>query len=218
MSSRRAGPLEGWSIVAWAAGAALVIAGAALALEGAGEAGLRAGIRGTAKLSAAIFVVVFAASSWNALRPSAASKYLLRNRRYLGVSVAASMALHAALIAALAARDPAAFFAANDGVALVGGALGYVMMALMTATSFDRTAAWVGRAWWKRLHTAGMYFLWVIFVFSYAGQAAASLWHGALALVLLGAVVLRIAAAVRRARGRGKRAGAGAGAGREGGA
>lgn len=206
MMRQRARSLEGWSIVAWASVAALVIAGALFAREGIADAGLRAGLRGTAMLAAAIFLVVFVASSWNALRPSAASKYLLRNRRYLGVSVAASMAAHAALFSTLAARDPAAFFAGISGVTLVGGSLGYVMLALMTATSFDRTAAWVGRAWWKRLHTAGMYFLWVIFAFTYVGRAAASPWYGALAAALLGAMGVRVGAAVRRTRGSGKRA------------
>ncbi len=43
------------------------------------------------------------------------------------------------------------------------GSFGYVLLVLMTITSFDRTATWLGRKAWSRLHTTGMYVFWVIF-------------------------------------------------------
>jgi sulfoxide reductase heme-binding subunit YedZ len=164
---------------------------------GAGEDGLRAGIRATAGSSFALLMVVFVASPLNALFTSSATKWLLANRRYLGVSFAVSQLAHAILIGALASTHPSSFWRRLAMTTLVGGGLGYVLTALMTVTSFDRPAAWLGRRRWRLLHTAGVYYLWAIFFFSYVGRAA-SPRYAALVVVLAASLALRVAAAVRR--------------------
>ena len=79
--------------------------------------------------------------------------------------------------------------------------LAYVFLAGMTVTSFDRTAAWLGRAWWRRLHLAGSYLLWLVFLQSYAGRALREpVPHAALAAALVAALSLRLWARRRQPR------------------
>lgn len=73
------------------------------------------------------------------------------------------------------------------------------MIAVLTITSFDRTAAWLGRRWWKIVHTAGVYALWAFFVIVYVGKAAREPLYVPAAAITIGAGLLRVAA---RARGR----------------
>jgi hypothetical protein len=191
---------RGWPLVGWAALVVAALVAGSLALAGAGEPGLRAGIRVTAGSSFVLLLLVFVASPLNALFASAASaptKWLLANRRYLGVSFAVSQLGHLVLIALLATSAPASFRARLSASTLYGGGLGYVLTALMTATSFDRSAAWIGRKAWRVLHTTGVYFLMVIFIASYAGRVATPRYGAFVALIAL-AFGLRIAAAVRR--------------------
>jgi sulfoxide reductase heme-binding subunit YedZ len=64
----------------------------------------------------------------------------------------------------------------------------------MAATSFDRTAAWLGRRPWRILHTAGMYYIWSNFMFAYGGRAFFSLAYAPLAALLVSAIALRLIA------------------------
>ena len=117
------------------------------------------------------------------------SRWLLRNRRYLGVSFAVSHVIH--LLAIIALTRAAADFSIN-AVTLVGGGLAYVFLAAMTATSFDRTAAWLGPWAWRRLHITGMYYNWFIFAQSYAPRAAQSLAYVPVAFICFAAIGLRV--------------------------
>jgi DMSO/TMAO reductase YedYZ heme-binding membrane subunit len=162
---------DGWILVAWAALLGVALAAIAFAIAGPGEAGLRLGLRLSARESFAIFLAVFAASPLHAARPSRETKWLLRNRRALGVALATSQAIHLILIVALAAAYPRSFAAGLATTTAVVGGVGFVLLALMTATSFDRPAAALGRRAWRVLHTTGVWTLFVIFAASYAALA-----------------------------------------------
>jgi hypothetical protein len=84
--------------------------------------------------------------------PNAWTRWLRRNRRYLGVSFAASHAIHAVAIAAFAVMDPAGYAAATSIASYIFGGIGYAFITAMTATSFDRTAAMLGPRAWRVLH------------------------------------------------------------------
>jgi len=129
------------------------------------------------------------------LWPSPQSKWLLRNRRYVGVAFAVSHTVH--LIGIIAATRVVADFTIAPA-ALYGGGLAYVFIALMTATSFDRTARWLGRRWWSRLHKAAAYYIWFIFAQSYLPRAAVSVAYVPFGLAIIAALGLRIAAARSR--------------------
>src|SRR4029453_2488027 len=110
---------------------------AVFAVAGGGEAGLRAAIRLSAKTSLALFTTAFIASSLRALWPNQLTRWLLANRRYVGVSFAASHAIHLFAILALLWVAPGFEI---EMPTLIGGGLAYVFLAAMAATSFDRTA------------------------------------------------------------------------------
>ncbi len=183
------GPLRGWSLVAWTA---LVVGGAGagiLVSQGTGEAGLLCVLHATARTSLLLFLCVFLASTARACWPNRATEWLLDNRRYLGVSFATSHTVHLAAIVALtrvSAHRP------DKAVLLLGG-LGFLLILAMTITSFDRTAALLGARRWKSLHTAGIYYIWSVFVLTYLGNAAKDPKAAASVALLLGALAFRLA-------------------------
>jgi DMSO/TMAO reductase YedYZ heme-binding membrane subunit len=164
---------------------------------------LGAGIRVTARTSLFFFTLTFSASSLVALRPEPASKWLLRNRRWLGLSFAASHLGHALLIVALGLTGTLDVAATTA----IGGGAGYLFLAAMAATSTDGAVRWLGRRRWRALHLAGMYLCWLIFTATYAGATVEDPRHApALALCVLG-LGLRVAAWARRRKTRRLRAG-----------
>src|SRR5688500_17365831 len=128
MPPRRRSPLEGRTLVALAALIASAEAALSLATTDAAEPGLRALIRITAKTSLVWFVLAFAASALVTLRPWPASKWLLRNRRYLGLGFAVSHAVHLAAILGLGALAGARFWSSLGPVGLIGGGIGYLLL------------------------------------------------------------------------------------------
>jgi hypothetical protein len=193
---RRLPAVAGWPIVGWSA---LIVGGmcaGVMTAAGGGEAGVRAAIRLSAKTSLVLFTAAFIASSVRILWPNELTRWMLANRRYLGVSFAASHGIH--LLAILALFGVAADFSINMGTLIAGG-LAYVFLAAMTATSFDRTAAWLGPRRWHLLHKTGMYYCWFIFFISYLPRMLVeSIWYLPFVNILLGAIVLRAAARRRR--------------------
>jgi len=124
-------------------------------------------IRFTARTSLLLFCLAFSAAALARLHPSGWTRWLRHNRRALGVSFAASHGLHAIAIGAFAALDPAGFAAATNLATYVFGGIGYAIIIAMTATSFDRTAAAIGPAAWRRLHLTGGYYLLFQFMVSF---------------------------------------------------
>jgi methionine sulfoxide reductase heme-binding subunit len=189
---------ERWALVGWTAlGVAALVAGL-LGVHGTGSAGLGVVIRGTARVAVVLFLLAFSASSLRRLWRSPSTAWLLSNRRYIGVSFAVVHFTHLGAIAASAIRAPAPFFQRNGTLAVLGGGgLAYLLLAGMTVTSFDRTAAWLGRTWWRRLHLGGSYLLWLIFLQTYAARTLLeSSLYAPLALALIAAFALRIWSAV----------------------
>jgi hypothetical protein len=186
---------SGWPLVGWAAIGVVAMVAWILAAAGVEQEGLRIVIRATARTSVTLFGLAFVASSLHRIWPAAASRWLLRNRRYLGVSFAVSHFTHLLFIFALCGWSPAAVLREGGIVGVTLGGLGYVFLAAMTATSFDRTAAWLGPRRWRRLHTVGAYYLWIIFFVTFAPRVAAvpfTLW-------LLAVLALRLQARARHA-------------------
>lgn len=193
--------LRRWALVGWAAAALAAASALTLAAPGAGdapEAGIRALIRFTARLSLGLFLVVFAASSWQKLAPSRLSRWAVQNRRHLGLALALSQLVHAAAIVMLANLDPVRF-RRGLGLGTVGGLLTYVLMMLMVVTSFDGPTRWLGRKRWRILHRAGMYMLALTFLVTYGGRTARGVPLAAVpTALLLGVLALRLAARRRR--------------------
>ena len=129
--------------------------------------GVRMVIRFTARTSLVLFCLAFSAAALSRLWPNGSTRWLRRNRRFLGVSFAASHAIHLAAIAAYAVMDPAGYAAATSIASYIFGGLGYAFILAMTLTSFDRTAAAIGARAWRRLHLVGGYYLLFQFMVSF---------------------------------------------------
>jgi DMSO/TMAO reductase YedYZ heme-binding membrane subunit len=168
VSRTRLRGLEGWAVVGWTAALLLVVGAAVFAAHGTGGEGWRLQIRASARVSGAIFLAVFLAAPLRRLRPGDATAWLLRNRRGLGVSVGLAHTVHAVAIAMFVRLTGHE----TDAGTLVAAGVAYVFLAAMVATSFDATAAWLGRRWWRRLHLVGLYYLWFVFGFTFGGTAA----------------------------------------------
>jgi DMSO/TMAO reductase YedYZ heme-binding membrane subunit len=93
------------------------------------------------------------------------------------------------LIAAFALSDPQELREDVDTLTLVLGGIAYAFIFAMAATSFDRTAAWIGARRWKVLHTVGSYYIWLIFlrVFTMSAGEDPRYWLG---VAILGTVML----------------------------
>jgi len=149
--------------------------------------GLRMVIRFTARTSLLLFCLAFSAVALVRLWPNAWTHWQRRNRRYLGVTFAASHAIHAVAITAFAMLDRAGFAAATSAVSTIFGGIGYLVIIALTVTSFDRTAALLGTRAWRRLHLIGGYYLLLQFTISF-GKRIPEMPLYALFLVPLAAV------------------------------
>ncbi|NDS33350.1 hypothetical protein, partial [Klebsiella pneumoniae] len=119
--------------------------------------------------------------------PNAWTHWQRRNRRYLGVTFAASHAIHAVAITAFAMLDRAGFAPATSAVSTIFGGIGYLVIIALTVTSFDRTAALLGTRAWRRLHLIGGYYRLLQFTISF-GKRIPEMPLYALFLVPLAAV------------------------------
>ena len=183
----------GWPLVGWCAAVIASMSATLLAVAGTDEQGLRLVIRATARTSVVLFTLAFTASALRRRWPARATRWLLANRRYLGVSFGVSHFVHLLAILALTGWSVRGFFERAGLVAGVLGSLGYLLLAAMVATSFDATADWLGPTYWRRLHTSGVYYLWFVFFATFAPLTVhAPLLYGTFATLLVAALALRV--------------------------
>jgi DMSO/TMAO reductase YedYZ heme-binding membrane subunit len=197
MQARREA-LGGPRLVAVAALGMAALCAGTLALHGDGEDGLRALARVTARVALVIFVGAYAAAPLRRAWRAAPSAWLLRNRRFVGLSFAVAHGFHALAVLALVVHLGDGF--AYDPVSLAGGSTAYLFVVLLAATSSDRAVAALGPARWRRLHRVGIHAIWTVFAFTELPTALVSPLHFALASLLVAAAGLRAAAALARRR------------------
>lgn len=121
--TRRARAREGPILLAWTAVGLGVLVALMAGRPGAGEAAVRAVIRATAASSLGLFLLAFAAAPLQRLVRRPATAWALRNRRWIGLSMALSHLVHLVAIVVLVRRWPAAG-AAIDPATRVAGSLG----------------------------------------------------------------------------------------------
>jgi len=163
---------------------------ALVATAGSADLAAHLVIRWTARTSFVLFALAYAARPAVQLWPSAATKRLLAERRWLGLGFAVSHAFHLAGIIALAAPDPAGFIRAQDPSI----AIAVVMFGLLFAMAFTSPARW------KRLHATGTHLAWVVFVTSYAGAIGRSPLFALPVAISLAIAAMRCAAWLRSRR------------------
>ena len=173
---------------------ALTVLGTTL-LYGAGEEGRGRCARYPARPPFPLFPLAFSAAALAELKPSPASFWLLRHRRWLGLSFAFVMLGHLVALLAFLATRPAEPALSVDRI--VGG-VGYLFILFMAATSNDGAVQWLGRERWSRLHRSGLYLLWFIFAVTYLGRVGEDLSYLPALLLAVAALGLRVAAWRRR--------------------
>lgn len=175
--------------------ALLVMSAIVLAVAGTGIDGTRMLIRASARTSLLLFVSAFAASSLMRLWPAPATRWTIRNRRWLGLGFAFSHLVH--LIAILWLFAGLGDRPLPPMATAIGGGIAYVFIALLAATSFDGAVRKLGARNWRRLHKMGVWYIWAIFLFSYGGRAAADPFYLPPALLLVAAAAIRFLPARR---------------------
>jgi sulfoxide reductase heme-binding subunit YedZ len=90
--------------------------------------------------------------------------------------------------------DPTGFRAQTMVGTLVSGGIAYLFIIVMAATSFDRTAAWIGPRAWRALHWMGGYYIWVSFIVTNGKRIGVSPYYALPVLLMVAILVLRIAA------------------------
>ncbi len=162
--------------------------------------GIRLVIRATARTSLVLFLLAFTASALAQLAPNAATRWQRRNRRDLGVSFAVSHGIHLAVLIALARVDPELFWKLTKIANIVLAGTAYLFIAAMAATSFDRTAAWLGARKWRLLHLIGGWYIWISFATAIGKRVPLSSFYWPLAALVLVAAIVRLIAMYQRGR------------------
>lgn len=149
--------------------------------------------RWTARIGLPIFLLTYLASSLARLWPAAITRSVWQSRRYWGLGFAACHTVHLyALVRALDASGEVRTFAS-----LIPGGLAYVMIAVLALTSNDAAMRALGKNW-KRLHTIGIHYIWLIFTLAYVRRLAnpatlpEALYGTALCLIALGVRLIAV--------------------------
>jgi hypothetical protein len=193
--------LQKWRLLGLIGAVLSLMALAALALDPSVD-GVRQVIRLTARTSLLLFCMAFIASAAWKRFPNGWTRWQRQNRRYLGLGFAVSHGIHAAAIISYAVLDPERFHMASGMGSIISGGTAYVFIVLMSLTSFDRSAAWIGPRAWKILHTAGVYYLWISFMITFGKRIPMSPLYILPLIVLVAALAVRLWPACKPQAGR----------------
>ena len=155
-------PLQEWRIVGFSALVVGMIVAFIGLIHDINEESIRMVIRATGRTSTIFFVSAFVASSLRKVWNTALTAWMLKNRRYLGLSMAVSHTYHALALFGL-------WFITNGSAPPIEplGTLGYVLLFFLTVTSFKLPAKWLGKRRWTMLHKTAMHYLWLGLLFEY---------------------------------------------------
>jgi DMSO/TMAO reductase YedYZ heme-binding membrane subunit len=104
-----------------------------------------------------LFFVSFGASVLHRIFKAGWTAYLIRNRRYYGISTAIVLWSHFLVILSLSFTAPAWFEASVPWFILFPGSATFVLVGLMALTSNNSAVKMLGGKTWKRLHLVGGY-------------------------------------------------------------
>jgi DMSO/TMAO reductase YedYZ heme-binding membrane subunit len=154
--------LNGWPLLYWIAGinSAAVIA-YMLTQDLSEPVGVSEMIQMTVRCSVPLLYLAFAASAMKVLFPSKFTRWLLRNRRSIGLSYAAAMAWQGFFILWMWTGHWEYYteevYSLED---ILFQGPGYLIIFAMTMTSFFPVRRRMNPMHWRVLHKTGIYFLW----------------------------------------------------------
>ena len=183
-----------WSLVYVILGLSISFFASVYLMHGFTEASVRVNIRWSAKFSILCFSLAFMATSADLLLRNSYTMWLVKNRRYLGVSFAIIHLIHLFFLVQLE-RDFHPVFTDNSLVTLTLGGLAYLFIIVMLLTSFEMFSKFLSKKNWKRLHTIGGYWILIVFSNSILGRVFEwKLAHIPFALLILGTWTFRFLA------------------------
>jgi len=192
--------MAGWRLVGVLSFLVAAMTAGLIVSHGGDVEGIRVAIRATARTSLLLFVIAFTASALAELVPGEATRWQRRNRRYLGVSFAVSHFIHLGAILALASVDQALFWKLTNISTIMLAGSAYLFIAAMAATSFDRTAAWLGPRKWRLLHLVGVWYIWISFAIAVGKRVPLDHFYWPMAALVLAAAIVRLISMFRRGR------------------
>jgi len=156
-----------WDVVKYVTIFSLGLYTAFFLYGGFSEASTRLAIAWSAKISFTLFCMAFAASAVHQRMKNSFSFWWLMNRKYFGISFAISHLIHLVFLVGLQQVFHPVFELAATTSIMAGG-MAYFFVVTMLLTSFESFAKYLSRKNWKLLHTIGGYWIWVIFLSTYA--------------------------------------------------
>ncbi|MDG1389447.1 MAG: hypothetical protein P8L70_11225 [Halioglobus sp.] len=164
-------PLNGWPLFYLVAVLTFAAIGVGLVITGISSPEATVSmIRLSVQLASPWIFLAFVARPLVQLYPGGFSKWLLRNRRYLGLSFAAGFAWQAVFIAVLLALYPDYYWRVlHDTADLVLRMLSYLLLLALTITSFYPVRRAMRPRSWRVLHLVGVWYFWAAIWVSYAG-------------------------------------------------
>lgn len=165
-----------------------LMCGSSFLVHASVEDAVRLAIRQTARSTLLIFAMVFVTSAIRRRWRTPVTNFLMRNRRYLGLSAAASHGYHLIFILALYGLGKAGD---TSLLTVIGGGWGFLLLAAMAATSNDFSQRALG-ANWRRLHRLGVWTIWIVYAASYFPSAHMTRVAFSGSVVLLLSLALRL--------------------------
>jgi sulfoxide reductase heme-binding subunit YedZ len=162
--------LNGWPLFGVIAGLsfAIILAGLATIGTSTPEATV-AMIRLSVQLASPWIYLAFVATALVQLFPSSFSTWLLRNRRYVGLSFAAGFGWQAVFIAVLLGLHGDYYATVlHDTAEFITRMLSYALLLALTVTSFFPVRRAMDPRHWRLLHRVGIWYFWAAIWVSYA--------------------------------------------------
>jgi|SRR5579883_2772938 len=125
--------------------------------------GLEFMIKHSVRCSLPLFLMAFTASPLARIRRSDFSRWLVRNRRYIGLAFAYAMFIHFAWVGYSTYHFGNGLNRFVTSLDLIGA----LFLSAMTVTSSDFAIRLMGPSNWRRLHKAGIYAIWALFTYIY---------------------------------------------------
>ena len=162
--------LNGWPLFYVIAGLsfAIILAGLATIGTSTPEATV-AMIRLSVQLASPWIYLAFVATALVQLFPSSFSAWLLRNRRYVGLSFAAGFGWQAVFILVLLVLHGDYYATVlHDTAEFISRMLSYLLLLALTVTSFFPVRRVMDPRHWRLLHLVGIWYFWAAIWVSYA--------------------------------------------------
>ena len=162
--------LNGWPLFYVIAGLsfAIILVGLATTGNSTPEATV-AMIRLSVQLASPWIYLAFVATALVQLFPSSFSAWLLRNRRYVGLSFAAGFGWQAVFILVLLGLHGDYYATVlHDTAEFISRMLSYLLLLALTVTSFFPVRRVMDPRHWRLLHLVGIWYFWAAIWVSYA--------------------------------------------------